>query len=77
MRAGLIAGFVTIILFSTGVVVAETSMSEQNVLKVREAFGGWHKDRPGVRRLLTATKARRSASNRQIDLNVGRERKEV
>ena len=52
MRAGLIAGFVTIILFSTGVVVAETSMSEQNVLKVREAFGGWHKDRPGVRRLL-------------------------
>ena len=52
MRAGLIAGFVTIILFSTGVVVAETSMSEQNVLKVREAFGGWHRDRPGVRRLL-------------------------
>ena len=52
MRAGLIAGFVTIILFSTGVVVAETSMSEQNVLKVREAFGGWHKDRPSVGRLL-------------------------
>ena len=56
MRAGLIAGFVTIILFSTGVVVAETSMSEQNVLKVREAFGGWHKDRPGVRRLLRLLK---------------------
>jgi hypothetical protein len=64
MRAGLIAGFVTIILFTTGVVVAETSMSEQNVLKGRETF-------------TTATKARRSASNRQIDLNVGRERKEV
>ncbi len=56
MRAGLIAGFVTIILFSTGVVVAETSMSEQNVLKVREAFGGWHKDRPGVIRLLRLLK---------------------
>ena len=56
MRAGLIAGFVTIILFSTGVVVAETSMSEQNVLKVREAFGGWHKDRPGIRRLLRLLK---------------------
>ena len=38
MRAGLIAGFVTIILFTTGVVVAETSMSEQNVLKGREAL---------------------------------------
>ena len=50
MRAGLIAGFVTIILFTSGVVVAETSMSEQNVLKGREAFGGWHKDKPGVRR---------------------------
>ena len=36
MRAGLIAGFVTIILFTTGVVVAQTSMSEQNVLKGRE-----------------------------------------
>ena len=56
MRAGLIAGFVTIILFTTGVVVAETSMSEQNVLKGREAFGGWHKDRPGVRRLLRLLK---------------------
>ena len=52
MRAGLTAGFVTIILFTTGVVVAETSTSEQNVLKGREAFGGWQKDRPGVRRLL-------------------------
>ena len=56
MRAGLIAGFVTIILFTTGVVVAETSMSEQNVLKGREAFGGWHKNRPGVRRLLRLLK---------------------
>src|SRR4029077_5557517 len=56
MRAGLIAGFVTIILFTTGVVVAETSMSEQNVLKGREAFGGWHKARPGVRRLLRLLK---------------------
>jgi glucose/arabinose dehydrogenase len=56
MRAGLIAGFVTIMLFTTGVVVAETSMSEQNVLKGREAFGGWHKDRPGVRRLLRLLK---------------------
>ena len=52
MRAGLIAGFVTIMLFTTGVVVAETRMSERNVLKGREAFGDWHKDRPGVRRLL-------------------------
>ena len=52
MRAGIIAGFVTIILFTTGVVVAETSMNERNVLKGREAFGDWHKDRPGVRRLL-------------------------
>ena len=52
MRAGLIAGFVTIMLLTTGVVVAETSMSEQNVLKGREAFGGWHKDRTGLRRLL-------------------------
>ena len=59
MRAGLIAGFVTIILFSTGVVVAETSMSEQNVLKGREAFGGWQKDRPGVRRLLKRSKRAR------------------
>ena len=40
MRAGLIAGFVTILLFTTGVVVAETRMSEQKVLKGREAFGG-------------------------------------
>ena len=56
MRAGLIAGFVMIILFTTGVVVAETSMSGQNVLKGREAFGGWHKDRPGVRRLLRLLK---------------------
>src|SRR6478672_3982181 len=56
MRAGLIAGFVTILLFTTGVVVAETSMSEQNVLKGRQAFGGWHKDRPGVRRLLRLLK---------------------
>src|SRR6478752_6207951 len=46
MRAGLIAGFVTIMLLTTGVVVAETSMSEQNVPKGREAFGRWHKDRP-------------------------------
>ena len=52
MRAGLTAGFVTIILFTSGVVVAETSTSEQNVLKGREAFGGWEKDRPGIRRLL-------------------------
>ena len=42
MRAGLIAGFVMIILFTTGVVVAETSMSGQNVLKGREAFGDLH-----------------------------------
>ena len=55
MRAGLIAGFV-IMLFTSGVVVAETSMSERNVLKGREAFGDWHKDRPGVRRLLRLLK---------------------
>ena len=54
MRAELIACFVTLMLFTTGVVVAETRMSERNVLKGREAFGGWHKDRPGVRRLLDA-----------------------
>src|SRR6478672_3350394 len=56
MRAGLIAGFVTIMLLTTGVVVAETSMSEQNVPKGREAFGRWHKDRPGVGRLLRLLK---------------------
>src|SRR4029079_3573735 len=56
MRAGLIAGFVTMMLFTTGVVVAETRMSERNVLKGHEAFGGWHKDRPGVRRLLRLPK---------------------
>ena len=44
MRAELIACFVTLMLFTTGVVVAETRMSERNVLKGREAFGGWHKD---------------------------------
>jgi glucose/arabinose dehydrogenase len=27
-------------------------MSDHNVLKGHEAFGGWQKDRPGVRRLL-------------------------
>jgi glucose/arabinose dehydrogenase len=52
MRAGLSAGLVTIILFTCDVVVAQTSMSEQNVLKGHEAFGGWQKDKPGVRRLL-------------------------
>ena len=52
MRAGLTAGFVTIIIVTSGVVLAETSMSEQNVLKGREAFGDWQKDRPGIRRLL-------------------------
>jgi glucose/arabinose dehydrogenase len=56
MRAGLIAGFVTMMLFTTGVVVAETRMSERNILKGHEAFGGWHKDRPGVRRLLRLLK---------------------
>ena len=56
MRAELIACFVTLMLFTTGVVVAETRMSERNVLKGREAFGGWHKDRPGVRRLLRLLK---------------------
>ena len=50
MRAGLIAGFVTIILFTTGVVVAETNTNDQNALKGRGAFGDWQKDRPGVRR---------------------------
>src|SRR6516165_1428240 len=52
MRAGLIAGFVTIILFTTGVVVAETNTNDQNALKGRGAFGDWQKDRPGVRRRL-------------------------
>src|SRR5262249_16270236 len=57
MRAALIAGFVTIILFTSGVVVAETSISEQNVLKGHNAFGQyafdrWQKDKPSVRRLL-------------------------
>src|SRR5262249_28732440 len=62
MRAALIAGFVTIILFTSGVVVAETSISEQNVLKGHNAFGQyafgqyafdrWQKDKPGIRRLL-------------------------
>jgi glucose/arabinose dehydrogenase len=52
MRAGLTAGLVMIILFTGGVVRAETSTSEQNVLKGREALGDWQKDKPGVRRLL-------------------------
>jgi glucose/arabinose dehydrogenase len=52
MRAGLSAGFVTIVLFTSGVLLAATSTSEQNVLKGHEAFGGWQKDKPGVRRLL-------------------------
>jgi glucose/arabinose dehydrogenase len=52
MRAGLIACFVTIILCTSGFVLAETNTSEQNVLKGHEAFGGWQKDRPGLRRLL-------------------------
>jgi len=52
MRAGLTAGFVTIIIVTSGVVLAETSISVQNVLKGGEAFGDWQKDRPGIRRLL-------------------------
>ena len=51
MRAILAAGFV-IILLSECVVLAETGMSDHNVLKGHEAFGGWQKDKPGVRRLL-------------------------
>jgi hypothetical protein len=43
---------VTIILFTNGVLLAATSTSEQNVLKGHEVFGGWQKDKPGVRRLL-------------------------
>jgi hypothetical protein len=79
MRAGLIAGFVTIILFTTGVVVAETSMSEQNVLKGREAFGGWQKDRPGVRRLLKGVRRLLKPEDQPPigNLNMGRDRKEV
>jgi glucose/arabinose dehydrogenase len=52
MRAGLIACFATIILCTSSFVLAETNTSEQNVLKGHEAFGGWQKDRPGLRRLL-------------------------
>jgi hypothetical protein len=48
MRAGLIAGFVTIILFTTGVVVAETSMSEQDVLKGREASAVGKRTNPAL-----------------------------
>jgi glucose/arabinose dehydrogenase len=53
MRPGLTTSFVTIILFTNGVLLAATSTSEQHVLKGHEAFGGWQKDKPGVRRLLT------------------------
>jgi hypothetical protein len=52
MRAGLTAAFVAIIFVTSGVLLAETSMSDHNVLKGLEAFGGWQRDRPGVRRLL-------------------------
>jgi glucose/arabinose dehydrogenase len=51
MRGMLAASFVMILL-SGCVVLAETGMSDHNVLRGREAFGGWQKDRPGVRRLL-------------------------
>jgi glucose/arabinose dehydrogenase len=52
MRAGLTAALVTITFVTSGVLLAATSTSEQNVLKGHEAFGGWQKDKPGVRRLL-------------------------
>ena len=52
MRAGLTAALVTITFVNSGVILAATSTSEQNVLKGHEAFGGWQKDKPGVRRLL-------------------------
>jgi glucose/arabinose dehydrogenase len=52
MRSGLTTSFVTIILFTNGVLLAATSTSDQAVLKGHEAFGGWQKDKPGVRRLL-------------------------
>ena len=51
MRAGMITCLVTTMLFTSGVVVAETS--DQYVLKGRKAF---HKDRPGVRHLLRLLK---------------------
>ena len=47
MREILAASLVITLL--SGAVLAETNMSERNVLKGREAFGGWQKDKPGVR----------------------------
>jgi len=50
MREILAASLVITLLSSA--VLAETTTSDRDVLKGPEAFGGWQKDKPGVRRLL-------------------------
>src|SRR5262245_13536407 len=50
MRGVLLASLV-ITLF-TSAALAETDTNDRDVLKGHEAFGGWQKDKPGVRRLL-------------------------
>ena len=50
MREILAASLVITLLSSA--VLAETDTSDRDVLKGVEAFGGWQKDKPGVRRLL-------------------------
>jgi hypothetical protein len=72
MREILAASLVITLLSS--VVLAKTDTSDRDVLKGPEAFGGWQKDKPGVRRLLNA---RRSAPSRQFDLKSCPDRKKV
>jgi glucose/arabinose dehydrogenase len=43
----------TIVLLASGDLLAGTSTDDERVLKGRDAFGDWRKDRPGVKRLLT------------------------
>src|SRR5262245_48466514 len=50
MRGVLLASLV-ITLF-TSAAIAETDTNDRDVLEGHEAFGGWQKDKPGVRRLL-------------------------
>ena len=42
-----------IVLLASGDLLAGTSTDDERVLKGRDAFGDWRKDRPGVKRLLT------------------------
>ena len=47
MREILAASLVITLL--SGAVLAKTDTSDRDVLKGPEAFGGWQKDRPGLR----------------------------